>query len=194
MTVSTVLICLMPESNKWLQARHIQKEASNGKIESIKYFMKSREIIKTTALLSFIFSASQMSLFGLTLSVDSRGHQTSRFVQNQFSNQETVLLCLLIWRFLIRVLTVKLFIQFGFDIPFYSVAGNVLANFAILGMVDALANIILCFASRWLTRRFLNVLSFSCLGVCCLIVGFIRLYASDHHLLAGEFEWNCSIM
>ena len=86
MTVSTVLICLMPESNKWLQARHIQKEASNGKIESIKYFMKSREIIKTTALLSFIFSASQMSLFGLTLSVDSRGHQTSRFVQNQFSN------------------------------------------------------------------------------------------------------------
>ena len=136
MTVSTTLVCLMPESNKWLHARHLRKEKPSSLFKAITTFLKSTQLIKVTAVLSFIFSASQMALFGLTLSVDS-------------------------------------------------IAGSVLINFAILGAADSLANIILCILSKFISRRALNVSSFACLGVCCLAVGFIRLFGGDNETLSG---------
>ena len=142
MTVSTSLICFMPESNKWLQARHLRKEKPNSLFKTITTFLKSKPTIKVTALLSFVFSASQMALFGLTLSVDS-------------------------------------------------IAGSVLINFAILGAADALANVILCILSKFISRRALNVSSFACLGVCCLAVGFIRLFGRDYKALSGKKPLFC---
>ena len=131
MTFSTSLIFLMPESDKWLQVRNLRKEKPSSLFKMITRFLKSEQTIRVTSVLSFIFSASQMALFGLTLSVDS-------------------------------------------------IAGSVLTNFTILGVADALANVVLYIFSKFISRRTLNVFNFALLGVCCLAVGFIRLFESDN--------------
>lgn len=137
--VSTFLVLFLPESNMWLQTKHEQRVQSRGYWQIIKEFVSSIELVKTTLMLSFLFSSSQMTLFGLTLSADS-------------------------------------------------VYGNVLINFTILGVVDAIANIILSILTKWCSRRMLNVASFAALGTCCLAVGFIRLFgATDYAVLAGLF-------
>ena len=95
------------------------------------------ELVKTTAILGFMFAAKNMSLFGLTLSADS-------------------------------------------------VYGDILVNFAILGIVDAIANVILSFGAKYFERQTLNLASFLALGGSCLIVGFIRLFAPEQKAVSGS--------
>ena len=69
--ISSLLICFMPESNMWLQAKQAQRTQSRGLWQVITEFVSSIELVRTTLMLSFLFSSSQMALFGLTLSADS---------------------------------------------------------------------------------------------------------------------------
>ena len=96
----------------------------------VKDFIKSIELLRTTAILSLLFSSSQMALYGLSLSADS-------------------------------------------------LVGSVRVNYLILGAVDMIANAILIIIAGWLSRRFLLISSFGGLGLCCILAGLIRLYASD---------------
>ena len=89
----------------------------------------------TSNCFSFMYSASQMSLFGLTLSADS-------------------------------------------------VYGSVLVNFAVLGLVDAFANVILSGLAKFISRRTLNITSFLCMALCFLIVGFLRLFAPEQEIIS----------
>ena len=79
---------------------------------------------------------------------------------------------------------------FGLALSADSVKGNVLVTFSILGLVDALSNFVLSFAAKFISRRTLNIIGFMCLAVCCLIVGFIRLFASEQTLVSCKLREN----
>ena len=57
---------------------------------------------------------------------------------------------------------------FGLTLSVDSVYGDVLLNFGILGIVDAVANVILAFIAKYFTRKSLIMSSYLFLGVCCL--------------------------
>ena len=74
--------------------------------------------------------------------------------------------------------------RLGLALSADSVKGNVLVIVALLGLVDAIADGLLACAARYINRRILNIICFICLAVCCLIVGFIRLFAPDQTLVS----------
>ena len=75
---------------------------------------------------------------------------------------------------------------FGLALSADSVEGNVLIIFAILGLVDAISNFLLSCAAKFICRKKLYIICFMCLAVCCLIVGFIRLFAPKETLVSGK--------
>ena len=114
----------------WRQTQETKFGSSRGLVHMIQDFFKSAELIKTTAILSLLYSSSQMSLYGLSLSAES-------------------------------------------------LVGTITINYLILGVVDMVANILLICVSGWLTRRFLLILSYGGLGLCCIVAGLLRLYVAD---------------
>ena len=69
--VSAISILLMPESEMWIETSKTKRQASRSMIETLKDFARSVELIRATAILSLLFSSSQMALYGLSLSADS---------------------------------------------------------------------------------------------------------------------------
>ena len=79
---------------------------------------------------------------------------------------------------------------FGLALSADSVNGSVLVNFAVLGLVDAIANVLLSVVTKFISRRTLNIASFLSLAFCCLVVGFVRLFAPEQSIVSCKLLIN----
>ena len=155
----------------WLESRAIQTQSKYG-TWTLLAFIRSKRLILSSLLISVLFSGSMLSFYGLSLSIGS-------------------------------------------------VNGNIYLNFAILGMADALSNLALVFKdsdrnqtvkssceilkniesdwkARYIKRVPLLMINFLGVGICCTIVGLLRLSGYQKNIAAliffvlGKFFASCT--